>query len=139
MPLTVRNMEKTNVVFSARDKNGDSVEWKPFGDPDGGDVQQVPESLAQGVNFMRAVGLGILRVEDGDEVLREAIEKQAARYKRDSSASRSRIDDLIIENASSNQIVISEDEINSHIEALSKSQPSDLSSLDADERMGAQS
>lgn len=132
MPVTVRNLSRTNVVLSTPDK-GPSVEWKPAGDRDGEDIQQVPESILESnVNFLKAVGLGILSVEDDDSALRETIQRQAARYKRSQNEQVSEFES-VLDTASANGVVrITEDQLDAHIEALSKSQPSDLSTIGDD-------
>lgn len=129
MPVTVRNLSRTNVVLSTPDK-GPSVEWKPAGDRDGEDIQQVPDSvIAENVGFLKSVGLGILAVESDDASFVEAIAKQAARYKRSQSADLTEVEQVLDHASGLGVIRITEDQLDRHIEALTKSQPSDLSTI----------
>lgn len=129
MPVTVRNLSRTNVVLSTPDK-GPSVEWKPAGDRDGDDIQQVPDAMMESnVNFLKAVGLGILQVETSDAALLAAIEQQAARYKRSQQASMSEFESVLDTAAQNGVVRITEEQLDAHIDAMSKSQPSDLSSI----------
>jgi hypothetical protein len=129
MPVTVRNLSRTNVVLSTPDK-GPSVEWKPAGDRDGDDIQQVPDSMMESnVHFLKAVGLGILQVETSDEALLAAIEQQAARYRRARAADENAFESVLDTAAAHGVVRITEEQLDAHIEAMSKSQPSDLSSI----------
>ena len=132
MPVTIRNTRKdTSVIFSVRD--GDSVEWKPAGDPSAEDIQQVPDEFCKTTHFLRAVGLGILVVESDDQALKDAIEIQSARYHATGKANADAIADMVDKGAMGRSIVISEADIDRHIAALSKSQRSDLSEISGPE------
>jgi hypothetical protein len=128
MPVTVRNQSNTVVVLSSRDMKGDSIEWGRAGDQNGEDVQQVPEDFLQKAPFLRSVALGILAIEADDEALKEAIAKQAARY-RGAQTSQDAIADLVESGTAGKEIRISEADIDAHIAALSKSQDSTLSDI----------
>ena len=68
MPVLVKNTKLGPTVFT--DKLNDLVvEWQGRGNRDGEDVQQVPDSMLQNMNFMRAIRSGILSVVnvEGDE------------------------------------------------------------------------
>jgi hypothetical protein len=81
MPFAVRNLEAGPAVFSDPTRNI-ALEWAGADDEDGNDIQQVPDELAQNVNFLRALQKGIFVVEEADEALREALDKQTASWKR---------------------------------------------------------
>lgn len=103
MPVLVRNMAEGPTVFSDPSKNV-SIEWERAGHPDGEDLQQVPDSLIDDVNFMKVISRGILKVEEAPEALREAIEKQTAAFQRRSAASSQAATD-VIDQAAHNDLV----------------------------------
>lgn len=130
MPLTVRNLSSTHVVLSHLAKDVPSVEWKPKGDRDGEDIQQVPDSITESsVSFLKAVGLGILQVETDNQALLSSIEQQAQRYRRSQDAAQTELQSVLDTSAASGVIRITEDQIDRHIDALTKAQPSDLSTI----------
>ena len=129
MPVTIRNNKSdSKVVFSVRD--GDSVEWAPAGDPNAEDIQQVPDEFVKTAPFLRAVGLGILSVEDDDQALIDAINTQASRYKASGKANEDAIAAMVDAGTQGRSIVISEADLDRHIAALSRSQKSDLSNIE---------
>lgn len=65
MPLLVRNNQPGPTCFSDK-MSGLELLWEGSGDPGGGDIQQVPDVLAENINFMRVVNRGVLIVEDGN-------------------------------------------------------------------------
>jgi len=83
MPFAVRNLEAGRAVFSDPTHNI-ALEWSGAGDIDGNDIQQVPDELAQNVNFLRAVQKGIFAVEEADEAIRAALDKQTTSWRRKS-------------------------------------------------------
>lgn len=130
MPVTVRNLSRTNVVLSSPDKGTTSIDWLPAGDPSGEDVQLVPDSVIQSnTQFLKSVGLGILAIETDDEALKASIAKQAQRYQRNQESAKTEVEAVLDRTSASGVIVITEDQIDRHIEALSKSQSSDLSTI----------
>lgn len=80
MPVAVRNQESGPTVFSIPEDNL-QVEWQGRGDPEGGDVQYVPDSLLTNVQFDKVVRRGILQVIGDEASANEAIDKQAAAYR----------------------------------------------------------
>jgi hypothetical protein len=77
--LAVRNMMPGPTVLGL-DINGRlSVEWMGANDPDGKDVQYVPDEVAKSVQFRRACERGILQVEDDPS---SSIEKQNVAWER---------------------------------------------------------
>lgn len=81
MPFAVRNLEPGRAVFSDLTKNI-ALEWAGAGDLDGNDIQQVPDELADNVNFLRALQKGLFKVEEAPAALKEALEKQTASWTR---------------------------------------------------------
>lgn len=82
-PVLARNTEPGPLVMSSDPKGSDFTEWAGANDPNGNDVQPVPEGLLGHVQFMRCVQRGILVIEnaeDNPEVV-EAIERQNAAWK----------------------------------------------------------
>jgi hypothetical protein len=81
MPFAVRNTEAGPAVFSDLTKNI-QIEWAGAGDEDGNDIQQVPDELAEHVNFLRAVQKGIFVVEEAPEAVQTALARQSSAWKR---------------------------------------------------------
>lgn len=88
MPLMTqvvsRNTANKVVVLSSDPKGSEYVEWQAADDPSGGDVQIVPESIANSVPFAKLVQRGIVVVENMEDNpgLQEAIERQNAAFQR---------------------------------------------------------
>lgn len=78
-PVLVRNTEGGPTVLSDLHTK-EFVEWAGKDDPDGNDVQPIPTSFLQNVNFLRCVQRGILIVENPEDnpELAVAIERQNA-------------------------------------------------------------
>lgn len=75
-PTTVRNLQSGPTVFTDRTSDT-AIEWQGKGDPSGGDIQQVPETVINNVNFMRALNNGILAIEEAEPAIQNALTKQA--------------------------------------------------------------
>lgn len=95
MPLLVRNLSDGPTVFSVL-KDGVAIEWQGKDNPDGEDLQQVPDALVENVDFLKAVQRGVLVVEDAPDALKEMLAKQTDAFERRTSkaaqASRDAID-----------------------------------------------
>lgn len=78
VPVMVRNMMDGPTVLSSDPKGSEFVEWQGKDDPQGGDIQIVPQSITETVAFHKAVQRGILVLENPDDnpEIAEAIEKQ---------------------------------------------------------------
>lgn len=79
MPVLVRNSEKGPSVFSDPSANI-AIEWQGAGDPNGEDVQHVPDSLIDNVNFLKALQRGIFVVEEASPEMQERLDKQVRAY-----------------------------------------------------------
>jgi hypothetical protein len=120
MPVvTVSNQSESTVVLSFRDPSKDHVEWAPKGDRDGMDVQVVDSDLVESMRFAQAVGEGLLKLDDGDEHLSEAIKKHLTRKRRPKGKTGPKMESLIKPNQYG-QIVITEDELDAHIGNVAK-------------------
>lgn len=69
-PTMVRNTAAGPTVFSDR---GEAVEWAGANDPMGGDLQPVPDSFLDSVQFHRMTARGILVVEQAEEAVAAAL------------------------------------------------------------------
>ncbi len=99
--LAVRNMMPGPTVLGL-DINGRlSVEWMGAKDPDGKDVQYVPEEILKSVQFRRAVERGILQVEDDPSA---SIAKQTEAWTRQTQQSEEDAR-LLIENQPNNDYI----------------------------------
>lgn len=105
MPLLVRNMAEGPTVFSDLSKNI-AIEWQGAGNPDGEDLQQVPDSLAEDVNFLKTIQRGVLVIEEAPDALMEAIAKQTAAYERRSSVATANAKDAIDQQAHNDIITV---------------------------------
>lgn len=126
MPVTVRNASDTVVVLSTLDKTQPHITWMPKRD-EVESIQQCPDALVDTVPFHKAVALGILVVAE-DGALKEAIERQAERYRSGLKNVSDATERLIAEATTQRNgtVVISEEDIDRHINSLSKAQPSTL-------------
>lgn len=80
MPVLVKNTEVGPLVFSDVKANI-SLEWAGAGDPNGEDLQQVPdEMVTQNTQFIKLVNRGLLVIEEAPEAVREAMERQQSSY-----------------------------------------------------------
>lgn len=86
MPVLVRNNEKGPSVFS--DPTRDiAIEWQGSGDPNGEDVQHVPNELVENVSFLRALQRGIFTVVEADPDIQDRLDKQVKAYQQRRAAS----------------------------------------------------
>lgn len=79
MPVAVRNSEGGPTVFSIPETNL-QIEWQGKGDPNGGDVQYVPDDLLKNVQFDRMVRRGLFTVLAADEA-ESSMDAQADAYR----------------------------------------------------------
>lgn len=86
MPVLVRNTETGPSVFSDTAKNI-AIEWQGAGDPDGEDVQNVPDEVIDNVNFLKALQRGIFVVEEASPETKERLAKQVQAYQKRRSTS----------------------------------------------------
>lgn len=123
MPVAIRNLDRSTVSLSSRDRSSDALTWKPVGDPGGEDVQLVSDEFARtSVQLMKALGLGILATVDDDEAS-EQLAKQAARYRTNRENVETGVEQLV-QPGNSGAVVFSEDTLNEHIDRIAKGQPS---------------
>jgi hypothetical protein len=104
-PVMVRNTEGGPTVLSDL-RTKEYVEWQGANDPNGGDVQAVPEEFLNNVNFMRAVQRGILVIENPEDnpEIAEAIAKQNAAWSARRERAQQTAQESIVEEAN-NDIV----------------------------------
>jgi hypothetical protein len=74
-PTMVRNTAAGPTVFADAQQH---VEWSGAGDPMGGDLQPVPPSFLDNVQFHRMTARGILVVETADEAIAAALASHKA-------------------------------------------------------------
>jgi hypothetical protein len=86
MPVLVRNLAKGPSVFTD-EPSKTAIEWAGAGDPNGEDVQPVPDAIVKdNVNFSRSLVRGIFSVEEAPGELKAAIDAQAEGYKKRQAA-----------------------------------------------------
>lgn len=81
-PVYVQNNQDGPTVLSA-DRNGvDSVEWAGKGDPQGNDIQPVPQEILSSPAFSRALARGVITLleDESDPAAVEALRKQTATW-----------------------------------------------------------
>ncbi len=104
-PVMVRNTEAGPTVLSDL-RTKEYVEWQGADDPNGGDVQAVPEEFLNNVNFMRAVQRGILVIENPEDNpdIAAAIAKQNAAWSARRERAQQQANDSIVMEASNDLI-----------------------------------
>lgn len=76
MPVVyARNNQAGPTVLSSDPKGTHSVEWQGKGDPNGGDVQPIPEEVQNTVAYTRALRRGIIVEVSGEEAV-DAFDRQ---------------------------------------------------------------
>lgn len=76
-PVMIRNTQPGPTVYSGPTQH---VEWAGAGDPMGGDVQPVPPSFVDDVQFRRAVTRGIFRIEEAPDEIQAALAAHAREW-----------------------------------------------------------
>ena len=74
MPVAVRNTKTGPTVFSIPEDKIE-IEWQGAGDPEGRDIQEVPDAVLQDTRFRRAIAKGVL-ARVSDEEARAALDHQ---------------------------------------------------------------
>jgi len=85
MPFLVRNLAPGPAVFTDL-ANNIALEWQGAGDPNGDDIQQVPDGLADNVNFLRSVTRGIFVVEEATEEMQAKLTASGEAWRRRNEA-----------------------------------------------------
>lgn len=75
--MTVRNCKSGPTLFSDQNSNL-MIEWQGSGDPQGGDIQQVPRSLINNMAFAKSLRRGVFEVIEADEEIANLLSQQAA-------------------------------------------------------------
>lgn len=91
MPVSVRNRQPGPTVFIHKETQ---INWERHGDPDGGDIQQVPDDFFTNVAFLKNIRAGIFEKVD-EEVAAEAFDLQTDAYRERLAADAKRSTDLI--------------------------------------------
>jgi hypothetical protein len=112
MPVTgtvvARNLQDGVTVLSSDIKGTHSVEWGAMGDPDGNDVQYIPEEVVNSVPFKKALARGVIEllVEDSDEKVAEALSLQVASFKRRQAGAREDIHSTLERPANNDSLML---------------------------------
>lgn len=75
-----RNTLKNVVVLASDPKGTIQIEWQPAGDPNGGDMQIIPDEIVSLPQFTRLVLRGAIVVESADADVSEILERQQAAF-----------------------------------------------------------
>lgn len=95
MPTLIQNLETGPTVFSDP-KDNIALEWQGHGDPNGGDVQYVPDSLVtENVSFLKALNRGIFAVVEADEEVQAKLNAQAQSYADRRAAGKASLESVI--------------------------------------------
>lgn len=78
MPVMVRNRMPGPTVLTMKDH--DPVILESIGDPMGGDVQRVPDSAAEDVNFLKALDAGVISIDEAPAAVQESLQRQRASF-----------------------------------------------------------
>lgn len=94
--VIAQNTKTQVVVLSSDPKGSEYVEWQPAGDPSGGDIQIIPESVARSAAFTKLVSRGIVTlVSAGDDYL-AAMDKQRAAFEARNSGAAAKAQEAIV-------------------------------------------
>lgn len=95
--VAARNTRSQVVVLSSDAKGSEYVEWQAKDDPNGADMQIVPDTIAQSVPFIRLVQRGIIVIENADEnpELDDAVRRQREAFERRTSTAKEKAQDSI--------------------------------------------
>lgn len=79
LAVMCQNQMEGPTVIAADAKRNYEVNFGRKGDPDGEDVQPIPEALLHTIAFQRAISRGILRVIEGEDhpVVQQALSRQS--------------------------------------------------------------
>lgn len=77
-PILLENQQPGPTVFT---EGPVSIEWAGHGDTSGGDIQAIPMSLLENINFLRILTRGILSVFDASDEVKDMIEAQLGNSK----------------------------------------------------------
>lgn len=82
--VVARNLMDGHTVLSADIKGTHSVEWGPKDDPNGDDVQYVPEAVQAAPAFQRALARGVIALieDESDEDVVNALNRQVAAFQK---------------------------------------------------------
>jgi hypothetical protein len=121
--VPVRNMSKTNVVFSIPNSK-DSVAWGYCGIPDGSDFQELPEEMWGSMRLRAARNNGVL-AETTMEELEAALEvRRNARFAKE--ADRAAMVDATMTTPNQREIVIDAATMERHLEVTAQRRDSGL-------------
>jgi hypothetical protein len=79
MPVMVRNNELGPTVLTVGKEH--AFEWKGKGDPNGEDVQHLPDTILEDVNFVKALNKGVFTVEEANEGNLASIARQGESFR----------------------------------------------------------
>lgn len=125
MPVAVRNLKNTVTTFNDPSTKV-NLEWGPTANSLGTDVQVIPDAVLDHPSFLRAVGLGIFEVVEDDDAIKDSVAKQAARYVTNQRSEEDSLTALIDRSQQGRDIVISEADMNEHIQRMSKGKETNL-------------
>jgi hypothetical protein len=107
LSVMCQNQMSGRTVIAADAKRNYEVVWEGKGDPDGNDVQPIPDALLRTIQFQRAISRGVIKVIEGADhpVVRQALARQ-----NDSFAKRMAASDMaareVIDSPSENDIMV---------------------------------
>jgi len=125
MPVAVRNLKNTVTTFNDPPSKV-NLEWAPKEDKNGNDIQVVPDAVLEHPSFLRAVGIGIFEIVEDDDAIKESVAAQASRYASSQSKEQDALAGLIDRSQDGRDIVISEEDMQTHISRMSKGQGTNL-------------
>lgn len=84
LAIMCQNQMAGPTVIAADAKRNYEVLFGGKGDPDGNDVQPIPEALLRTIQFQRAISRGILKVVEGEDhpVVQQALARQTDAFAR---------------------------------------------------------
>lgn len=95
--VVARNLVDGITVLASDVKGSHSVEWGAKGDPNGDDIQFIPNEVLESVAFRRAVARGVVAIveDESDPDVTEALTRQVEAFRRRQDGAREDVEATI--------------------------------------------
>ena len=104
--VIAQNETDAVIVLSSDPKGSEQVEWKAKDDPNGEDVQVIPEVIAKSPAFAKLINKGIVTLLQAPEAYQEAIDKQRASFDARMKGAQAKAEASISEEAKNDMISV---------------------------------
>lgn len=106
--VVARNLTDGVTVLSSDIKGTHTVEWGALGDPDGNDVQYIPEEIQKSVAFQKALARGVIAIigDESDPEVTESLMRQVTAYQRRQAGATQEMIDVLEKPKNNDRIMI---------------------------------